>query len=195
MIARLSSRCAMLSSRCAMLPSRCALALFIALASIGIAVPAQAQAPAPMSGSGPIQHPTPAAILIAKQIVEIKGVKAMFDPVVRGVVEKAKNVFMQTNFMLAKDLNDIAAMMHKDYDSRVNELVDMTARVYATHFTEQELKDMLTFYQSPLGKKMIVEEPKALDESMTNTATWADNLSEDVMARMRAEMKKRGHEM
>jgi uncharacterized protein len=186
---------ARLSSRCAILPSRCALALFIALASISIAVPAQAQAPAPMSGSGPIQHPTPAAILIAKQIVEIKGVKAMFDPVVRGVVEKAKNVFMQTNFMLAKDLNDVAAIMHKDYDSRVTELVDMTARVYATHFTEQELKDMLTFYQSPLGKKMIVEEPKALDESMTNTATWADNLSEDVMARMRAEMKKRGHEM
>jgi uncharacterized protein len=54
---------------------------------------------------------------------------------------------------------------------------------------------MLAFYQSPLGKKMIVEEPKVLDQSMQAAATWADNLSEDVMAKMRGEMKKRGHEM
>ena len=27
------------------------------------------------------------------------------------------------------------------------------ARIYASHFTEQELRDLLTFYQSPLGQK------------------------------------------
>ncbi len=27
----------------------------------------------------------------------------MFEPIVRGVVEKAKDMFMQTNFMWAKD--------------------------------------------------------------------------------------------
>ena len=54
---------------------------------------------------------------------------------------------------------------------------------------------MLAFYQSPLGKKVLAEEPKALDESMAYAGTWADNLSEEVMAKMRAEMKKRGHDM
>ena len=38
-------------------------------------------------------------------------------------------------------------------------------RGYAEHFTEQELKDMLAFYKTPLGKKMIDEEPKAGEES------------------------------
>jgi hypothetical protein len=42
---------------------------------------------------------------------------------------------------------------------------------------------------------MIAEEPKALDESMINAGKWADNLSDDVMAKMRAEMKKRGHDL
>jgi hypothetical protein len=174
----------------ARLVTRCALVALFAVAAVGIADRTTALAQAPAA-----KPPSPAAILIAKQIVELKGVKDVFDPVVRGVVEKAKNVFLQTNFMLAKDINEIAANMHKDYDGRVSELVDQTAKIYATHFTEQELKDMLAFYQSPLGKKMIVEEPKALDESMQSAATWADNLSEDVMAKMRSEMKKRGHEM
>ena len=169
--------------------TRRALAALIALALISIAEPVAAQAPAPT------RHPSPAAMLLAKQIVEIKGVKAMFDPLVRGVVEKAKDVFLQTNFMWAKDLNEVAAIMQKEYAPRANELVDAAARIYASHFTEAELKGILSFYQSPLGQKMIVEEPKALDESMANAGKWGDNLSEEVMARMRAEMKKRGHDL
>lgn len=147
----------------ARLSTRRALAALIALALISIAGPVAAQ---------PTQRPSPAALLIAKQIVEIKGVKAMFDPLVRGVVEKVKDQFMQTNFMWAKDLNEVAAIMQKEYAPRANELVDASARIYASHFTEAELKDILSFYQSPLGQKMVAEEPKAFDESMANAGQW-----------------------
>jgi hypothetical protein len=155
----------------------------IALVVVAVAVPARAQ------------NPSPASLLIAKQIVEIKGVRNMFDPMVRGVVEKAKAMFMQTNFNLAKDLNDIATILHKDYDSRSAEVVDQTARIYASHFTEPELKELLKFYQSPVGKKMITEEPKALDQSMADAAKYADDLSGTVIERFRTEMKKRGHDL
>jgi hypothetical protein len=155
----------------------------IALVVVAVALPARAQ------------NPSPASILIAKQIVEIKGVRNMFDPMVRGVVEKAKAMFMQTNFNLAKDLNDIAAILHKDYDSRSAEVIDQTARIYASHFTEPELKELLKFYQSPIGKKMITEEPKALDQSMADAAKYADDLSGTIIERFRTEMKKRGHDL
>jgi hypothetical protein len=171
----------------ARLSTRQVMAALIALFVIGIVRPASAQAPAP--------EPSPAAILLAKQIVELKGVKSIFDPLVRGVVDKTKNMFMQTNFMWAKDLNEVAAIEQKKYAVRANELVDQTARIYASHFTEQELRQLLTFYQSPVGKKALVEEPKALDAAMSYAGTWGDNLSEEVMASMREEMKKRGHDM
>jgi uncharacterized protein len=160
-------------------------AALIALAAISVARPAASQAVAP----------SPNAILLAKQIVDIKGVKAIFQPMVRGVVQKAKNVFMQTNFMWSKDLNEVADIVQKDYDSRLNGLIDETARIYASHFTDGELKDILAFYQTPLGRKMVVEEPKALDESMANAGDWGDKLSEEVIPKIRAEMKKRGHDL
>jgi uncharacterized protein len=169
--------------------ARHAMAALVALAAIGIASPAAPQ------GAAPAHQPSPAAILLAKQIVDIKNVKDVFQPIVVGVVEKTKQVFMQTNFMWAKDLNEAAADAHKQYDPRVSELIDASARIYAAHFTEQELKDLLAFYQSPLGQKVLAEEPKVLDESMVFAGTWADNLSVDVMASMRADMKKRGHDM
>ncbi len=168
------------------LSTRQALAALVALALFGIVEPAAAQ-------SAP--HPSPAAIAIAKQIVVEKGVRTMFEPLVRGVIEKIKNRFLQTNFVLAKDLNEVAASMQQQYASRVNELVDASARIYASHFTEPELKGILTFYQSPLGRKMVAEEPKALDESMVNAGEWGDNLAEEVVNKMRAEMKKRGHDI
>jgi hypothetical protein len=167
----------------ARLCTRYAVVGLAALAIIGIAKPAAAA------------NPSPASILIAKQIVQLKNVSAMFDPLVRGVIEKVKNQFMQTNFMWAKDLNEVAANLHKEYDQRASELVDATARIYAQHFTEAELKDLLTFYQSPLGRKMIVEEPKVIDESMSNAGQWGDNLSEEIIGKMRTEMKKRGHDL
>jgi len=169
----------------ARLSSRYAMVVLLALAAIGVASPALPQT----------TEPSPAAMLLARQIVEIKGVKQMFDPVVRGVIEKAKNVFLQNNFMWEKDIDEIAVNMNRDFDPRANELIDATARIYASHFTEDELKSILTFYQSPLGQKMIVEEPKVMDQSMVNAASWADDLSVEVVNEMRAEMKKRGHDM
>jgi uncharacterized protein len=163
------------------------LAVLLGLLLIGLARPVAAQSPA--------QTPSPAAILLAKQIVELKGARELFTPLVRGVVEKVKDQFLQTNFMWAKDLNEVAAGLEKDYAPRVDELVDMSARIYASHFTEAELKQLLAFYQSPLGRKAIVEEPKALDESMASAGQWGDNLSDEVVVKMRDEMKKRGHDL
>jgi hypothetical protein len=97
--------------------------------------------------------------------------------------------------MWGKDINEVTAQMHKEFDGRSSEMVDTAARAYASRFTEPELKQILTFYQSPVGQKMVIEEPKAIEDSMSGAAAWADNLSIDVMNRMRAEMKKRGHDM
>ncbi len=174
------------------LSKRYVLAVLIVLGTIGAARQASAQAAAPQSS---VHQPTPAAILLAKQIVELKDVKDIYAPLVRGVVEKTRDAFMQTNFIWAKDLNEVTAIEQKQYAPRVSELVDATARIYASHFTEQELKELLAYYQSPIGQKALVEEPKVIEQSMAGAGAWGDSLSQEVMASMRAEMKKRGHDM
>jgi hypothetical protein len=66
-------------------------------------------------------------------------------------------------------------------------------RVYATHFTEPELKAILAFYQSPAGKKMLAQQPTVVDASMKFAQDWANKLSDQVIAKMREELQKRGH--
>jgi len=78
---------------------------------------------------------------------------------------------------------------------RSAEILNEVAKLYASRFTEQELKDTLAFYKSTLGRKLLTEEPAILDQSMKTAQTWAEGLSQEVIAKMRVEMKKRGHDI
>jgi hypothetical protein len=69
------------------------------------------------------------------------------------------------------------------------------AKLYAAGFTEQELKDILAFYKSPAGKKVADQEAGILEHSLSDLDAWAAKFSEEILARIRAEMRKRGHEL
>jgi hypothetical protein len=62
-------------------------------------------------------------------------------------------------------------------------------------FTEQELKDLVTFYKSPLGQKLLTSEPRAIAGSMQYMNGWAQQFAETVNGEFRAEMRKRGKEI
>jgi hypothetical protein len=147
--------------------------------------------------SGPVraQEPSASSVALAKELIILKGGNVMLDPIVPGVIESAKNVLLQTNPMLAKDLNEVAANLRKEFDPKRDELVTLMARSYALRFTEAEMKELLVFFKSPLGKKMITDEPQIINQSMSRTQTWANTFSEQMIARIRADMKKKGHDL
>jgi hypothetical protein len=146
-------------------------------------------------GGAAAQQPSPTAIATAKEVIAAKGANSLYSPLVSGVIERTKAVLLRSNPMLGKDLDEVAAKLHADFAPRSAEILNEVAKLYASRFTEQELKDTLNFYKSPLGRKLVVEEPRVLDESMRTAQTWAENLSQEVIAKMRTEMKKRGHDI
>jgi len=143
----------------------------------------------------PPPTPTLAELLLAKELIELKGATMAFDALVPGIIEYHKNSLLQINPNLSKDLNQVAQQLTKELTPRRAEMQQALARVYAQHFTEQELKDALAFYKTPLGKKLIAEEPKALEASMKAADDWSKKFAEEVVTKMRAEMRKRGHTM
>jgi uncharacterized protein len=160
--------------------SACAGLLALVLAAIS---PAQAQ------------QPTANALALAKEIIIVKGGNAIYEPVVPQVVEQARGLFLQSNPTLGKDINEVAAKLQAELTPRTAELLNDGARLYAARFTEQELKDVLAFYKSPVGRKVITQEPVILDQSGSNVDAWANKLADEVIAKFRAEMRKRGKEI
>ena len=163
--------------------------LLAAVAALGIAVTgAMAQAPK----AEPLKPVSPAALASAKEILVAKNVSAIYQGAIPGLTQRIKDAMLQSNLNLQKDLDEAAAKVVKDMTGREQEIGEQMAKIYANAFTEQELKDLATFYKSPLGKKTIDAEPDAFNKSRIYMGEWAQKISEEINTKLRAEMKARG---
>jgi hypothetical protein len=148
-----------------------------------------------LTGTALAQQPTPGALAAAKDLVQIKGGSQMFEPVVIGIIEQTKSSLLQTNPQLSKDLNDVSQQLRTEYGPRSAELVAEAAKQYAQRFSEAELKDLVTFFKSPVGQKMLQQEPQVLDATFNFVQQWGPRVAEEVMSRFRSDMKKKGHNL
>jgi hypothetical protein len=161
----------------------------LALGLVLTGVPAGAQQPAPL------KQASPAAIAAAKEILALKNASAMYANAVPNIIQQTKGVLLQNNLNYQKDLNEVAAIVAQKLAGREKEIGEGMAKVYANEFTEQELKDLVTFYKSPLGAKLLATEPKAIQMSMSYMNQWAQGFAETVNGEFRGEMRKRGKEI
>ena len=104
-------------------------------------------------------------------------------------------MLLQANLNYQKDLNEVAVQVAKDFAGREKEIGEEMARIYASSFTEPELKELAAFYKSPLGTKVIAQEPVAFNTARQYMDQWAAKFGEEINAKFRAEMKKRGKEI
>src|SRR5580692_6136850 len=163
------------------------LAIGLALAS----APVSAQQPA-----APAKQPaSPTALAAAKEILVMKNAATMYAQAVPSIVEQTKTNLMQSNLNYQKDLNEVAVVVAQSLAGREKEIGDGMAKVYADAFTEQELKDLVAFYKSPLGAKLLTAEPQAIQASIAYMRQWGQAFSQVVTAQFRAEMHKRGKDI
>jgi hypothetical protein len=158
-------------------------------------VPAEAQQKNAPAAATPLKPGSPAALAAAKEILTMKNAAAMYANAVPNLVEQTKNTLMQSNLNYQKDLNEVAVIVAKNLAGREKEIGEGMAQVYANEFTEQELKDLVNFYKSPLGQKLLSSEPRAIQFSMSYMNQWAQVFAETINGQFRAEMKKRGKDI
>jgi hypothetical protein len=160
-----------------------------ALSTAWACAPAGAQQPAPA------RQASPAAVAAAAEILSMKNASAMYAAAVPNIVQQTKDALLRSNLNYQKDLDEVALVVAQKMAGRTKEIGDGMAKVYANEFTEQELKDLVVFYKSPLGQKLLAAEPKAIQLSMSFMNQWAQAFAESVNGEFRAEMRKRGKDI
>lgn len=144
-----------------------------------------------------LSNPNPNAnsVALARELLVLKGGNEMFNGMVTNVIDRSKDAFVPTNPNLSRPLNEVAAQLHKEFDPKKNELSNEVARAYARHFTETELREMLAFYKTTLGRKVLSTESLAVEDGFKRAQEWTATFADQVMGRLRAEMKKKGHDL
>ena len=168
--------------------------LLAAGVALGLAfspLPAGAQQPA-APPAAPLKPVSPSALQAARDLLAVKNVSQVYAGAVPNIVERAKTQLLGSNLSYQKDLNEIAVSIAQQAAGREKEIGEQMAKIYANDFTEQELKDLTAFYKSPLGQKVLMQEPKSIQAAMAFMGQWAQSFGESVVAQFRAEMAKRG---
>ena len=61
-------------------------------------------------------------------------------------------------------------------EMKAGDMIDIYVPIYNKYFTHQDIKELINFYDSPIGKKMIKVEPYILQESMIEGEKWGEKI-------------------
>jgi uncharacterized protein len=62
----------------------------------------------------------------------------------------------------------------------INEFILASVPVYSKYYTHDEIKQLIIFYESPLGKRMIEVTPLLTQETMSIGQKWGEKLGQEI---------------
>ncbi|HEY7383742.1 MAG TPA: DUF2059 domain-containing protein [Beijerinckiaceae bacterium] len=171
-------------------------ACIVALTAAGAAHAQQrpAPAPAPATAQPGARILTDSQVALGRELAILSGVTAAFDRVMPQFTAQIRRSTV-TRPELAKDLEQVLDGLKPELEQHKQEMITATGRLYAAALTEAELKDVVTFFKTPSGRKYLEISPRTLDRVAFEMQGWAERLSQTVMDRVRTEMGKRGHQL
>lgn len=119
--------------------------------------------------SGQVLAATASHDAAAEKFLTLANADKLGTPVYMQVQQMFAQRFAQTKAPATKQsvLESYQAKANAALDSAIgwNKLKPKMVDLYTQTFTEQELKDLVKFYQSPLGKKVLSQMPKVTQQS------------------------------
>jgi hypothetical protein len=89
---------------------------------------------------------------------------------------------MVANFKVQKP--EVPAAVWTEFSSfftkaAFTDIIDLLLPIYQKHFTEEDLKATIAFYETPAGQKLALESPMVVRESMQAGQQWGEKLGQD----------------
>lgn len=124
-----------------------------------------------------------------KKLIEVSGTaktikmstKAMLDMMKQNTAEIAKKY---PDVPVSSSLTD-EMWAEIEQELNVENLLTMYIPIYEKHFTQDEIKYMIAFYESPTGKSMIEKMPLVMNDSMSIGREWSQKLMQRLLEKLK----------
>ncbi len=162
----------------------------VLVAGMAVVAPALAQQPAPTPAPVAI---APAHLEAAREVVLLSGISRTFNVFLPQLADQTVVTITRTRPEVRTDLIAVLKALLPEFEKRNSEMVDSTARAFAGAMDEAALKETATFFKSEAGLKYVKMQPLVIDQMVVSLESWNRQMSLDLMARVREEMRKKGH--
>lgn len=137
----------------------------------------------------------PSHLSIAEQVLKASGLRTMFENSLPNVVGALRVNVTRQRPELAKDIEASLKVVEEQGAKLLDTGVSGAARLMASKLTEAELKEVLTFMTSPVGKKYVEALPGFMDLVVPYLQVWAQEAGGQMTRVFQEEMAKRGHKL
>jgi len=151
----------------------------------------------PQAASTAHQAPSidPAFRADIERLIEMTGASARGTQMASAFVDAFVNGLKQTQQSMSPRVIDIIGeVMTSEFQQAFNgpEIYNRMIALYAKYFTQEDVKGMIAFYQSELGKKTIAVMPSITREGMAIGEQWAQANMPRILERLAARLKSEG---
>lgn len=147
-------------------------------------------AKAPENGAAAPEH-----IAKARQLILATGISRSFEIIIPEFMDQIGITLTQARPDVVHDMNVVLTDLKPEFDKQSEEMIDQSARIYATLLSEKEIDAVLGFFNSEAGRKYVGAQPLFLNQLVSGMQAWQQKISINMMARVRQEMKKKGHDL
>ena len=132
-------------------------------------------------------EPTSGQLEAAHEILKITNIEG----VMRGSVTDQSRLMAEQLQRAMPDIAPEALELFKrvtleETEKSIPQLLEASAKIYARHFSEDDLRGLAAFYKSPLGSKFIAQLPEVSRECSLMSAELGGNM----LVRFREELEK-----
>lgn len=136
---------------------------------------------------------TPAKRADIEKLLEVTGSAAMGKQLVLGMVNQASGMLRKSNPDLPADfMASLAIELEAVLDEAIPQFHEMVIPLYSKYYTHAEVREIVAFYSTPLGRKTIQVMPALMGESLALGQKWGASLGPELMKRMTARCEKAG---
>ena len=108
----------------------------------------------------------------------------------RGVL--IQNIQSRSNKPTEEVAGIVDEVLMPEIEHRMDEFIDMLAGVQASVYTVDEMHQLMAFYQSPIGKRMIELTPKIGAMSFAAGQEWGKRVALEALQKKADELRQRG---
>jgi hypothetical protein len=91
--------------------------------------------------------------------------------------------------------DDFTRLGTEEFKKSLTELVEPIIAIFDKNFTDDEVKQLIVFYKTPIGQKVVTQMPVVMQQSAQLGQTWGAQVGARVAERIRAAAKQKGYEL
>ncbi len=130
------------------------------------------------------------------RLIEMTGTVKIADQVIATTMHQAMNVMRVANPNIPESvLDEIEKEGLAEFNRSLPGFIELVAIIFDVNFTHDEIKDLIEFYESPTGKKIIEKMPLVMQQSMAVGERWGEEVGKRVAERIISKAREKGYEM